>query len=308
MAHQQSKDENKMTNNNKYRYNLQAFTNEDDISYYLLGAFITDGNVSYQKSSTPNKTYYSCEIKSADYEWIERISKICGENLKLTKASNSLCLRLRIHNTAIGEWLVNHDCIPNKTLCVKFPNIPDQYLADFIRGCWDGDGSVSLKKKSNYSSIISFQLNSASKDFVYAMQNVLLSRYNIESHIYKCKMCDHKMANGTIITARNQLYVLTVIGANNCKLFAENIYYENNRLSLNRKNEKAKAITAYYKNKPDVNAVYRSMDLTKIVVWPLNNDLLDMVNKSNAAQVAKQLGIDQTTMYGRIKKIKEGKI
>ena len=34
----------------KYKYNLQTFYNEDAISYYLLGAFITDGNINIEET------------------------------------------------------------------------------------------------------------------------------------------------------------------------------------------------------------------------------------------------------------------
>lgn len=235
-----------MTNNNKFSYNESIFTDENDISYYLLGAFITDGNV-YSPNSCNGKKYYSCELKSADHDWLQQIANMCGKKLELKKANNSKCIRLRIHNTIIGEWLISNNCIPNKTLTVKFPNIPSKYIPDFIRGCWDGDGSLSIINRSNGYKEPKLQLYSASKNFIYSLQEKL-TIYNIISHIYLVKMQDHKMANNTIITAKNQLYQMS-IGGKSCKIFAEKIYYPGHRISLARKQEKAHDIVCYYNNK-----------------------------------------------------------
>lgn len=39
-------------------------------------------------------------------------------------------------------------CVPNKSLILKFPKIKEDFVPDFIRGYFDGDGSVwSAKKK-----------------------------------------------------------------------------------------------------------------------------------------------------------------
>ena len=45
--------------------------------------------------------------------------------------------------------LVNIGLTPDKSLTMKFPDIPNEYVRHFIRGCWDGDGSVYIEKKSD---------------------------------------------------------------------------------------------------------------------------------------------------------------
>lgn len=37
---------------------------------------------------------------------------------------------------------------PNKSLSMKFPEIPDEYVRHFIRECWDGDGSAYIEKRN----------------------------------------------------------------------------------------------------------------------------------------------------------------
>ena len=35
-----------------------------------------------------------------------------------------------------------------KSLTMHFPDVPEEYLWDFIRGCWDGDGSIHHDKRN----------------------------------------------------------------------------------------------------------------------------------------------------------------
>jgi hypothetical protein len=52
--------------------------------------------------------------------------------------------RLHIFNRNIYRDLVNIGLKPHKSLDVHFPKVPKVYLSHFIRGCWDGDGSVGF--------------------------------------------------------------------------------------------------------------------------------------------------------------------
>lgn len=51
---------------------------------------------------------------------------------------------IKICNQQIYEDLIRLGCIPTKSTVLKFPNVPLVYLPDFLRGYWEGDGSVSL--------------------------------------------------------------------------------------------------------------------------------------------------------------------
>lgn len=44
--------------------------------------------------------------------------------------------------------LSKHGCVPNKSLILKFPTtLPNELVNDFIRGYFDGDGSVYINNK-----------------------------------------------------------------------------------------------------------------------------------------------------------------
>jgi intein-encoded DNA endonuclease-like protein len=47
--------------------------------------------------------------------------------------------------------LLRLGCMPNKTWKIRFPNediLPTEFIADFCRGFWDGDGHVSRDEKT----------------------------------------------------------------------------------------------------------------------------------------------------------------
>lgn len=114
----------------KYNTNHLILLNEDDISYYLLGAYITDGNVEKKKNSY-----------SKDFDWIESIKNILSPDRPIYSKLNKL-FTLKISDIKTYNWLLSKGCIANKSISVKFPNVPENYIPDFIRGCIDGDGCI----------------------------------------------------------------------------------------------------------------------------------------------------------------------
>lgn len=67
-----------------------------------------------------------------------------------------------IYSKTIYDDIIKLGGKERKSLDLKFPNVPKKYLPDFIRGLWDGDGSVFYYKysKTYFSSYVS-----ASKEF-----------------------------------------------------------------------------------------------------------------------------------------------
>jgi hypothetical protein len=72
------------------------------------------------------------------------------------------------------------------------------------------------------------------------MQQLLLTQ-NIQSHIYIKKVRPRKIED-RIITSTKELYSLSVSGKNNIFNFCQNIYYDNNLISLTRKETIAKQL------------------------------------------------------------------
>jgi len=83
---------------------------------------------------------------SRKYLLLELINKVFDSTALISqytrrgKLESAFVLVLR-SKKLFGD-LQNLGGIRRKSLIMKFPNVPDQYLADFIRGYFDGDGSV----------------------------------------------------------------------------------------------------------------------------------------------------------------------
>lgn len=231
-----------------YSCNENVFTNNNDISYYLLGAYISDGNV--------EKNTNRISIVSADENWIQQIKNIVSPNSTIFNTQNNAHL-FRFSSPKIRKWMISNECVPNKSLIVNFPKIPKKYLRDFVRGVFDGDGSISTKfyvNSSKYSRTdkeycyewIMSCIHSASESFINSLSqklNELNLKHTISSEINKTA----KMKGGRIIQSKNRIFRIT-FSAKNAYHFLNWIYYSDDKLHLERKRTKAEEIFSYYDN------------------------------------------------------------
>jgi len=213
----------------KYLYNLNIFLSENSTSFYLLGAFITDGCI-----DGPHKV----KIVSKDFEWLSDMRNLICTDLPIANDRGTHVLK--IYNTTIVNWLRKFGCVPNKSLTVKFPSIPPKYLPDFFRGCMDGDGSVGsyiLKKHNN--KFTSCYLLSASKDFIDTA-SLTLHSIGIEHYFYKDKIRETNI-KGKKFMKKNPTYRIFFTNAK-CEKFLKWIYYDGFPISLKRKYRIAQTI------------------------------------------------------------------
>ena len=122
---------------------------------YWLGFIMADG-YTYK---TPNREKYelAIKIKSTDIDHLKEFAKdIEFPEEKITTGSgkrngsiNYYC-SLRTYNTYLVKKVMNdHKIVQNKTYVQCLPDsIPQKYISDFIRGYWDGNGSI---KKAGWS-------------------------------------------------------------------------------------------------------------------------------------------------------------
>lgn len=75
---------------------------------------------------------------------------------------------------------------PNKSLNLEFPDVPRKYLRDFIRGIFDGDGSVFFEKRSPKSPLKS-NFISGSKNFIETLESELRTLDMPKRNIYEQK-------------------------------------------------------------------------------------------------------------------------
>ena len=143
----------------KDKINNSYFDNWSSNMAYCLGFITADGSV-YNK----NYSYrLSIEINSKDSEVLEFFQKeICPERKisyrlrtgGFTKNISSFSC-FRISSKQMYQSLNELGIFPNKTGKETLPNIPDKYKPDYLRGLFDGDGSVAIWNKHRRFNIVS---------------------------------------------------------------------------------------------------------------------------------------------------------
>lgn len=144
----------------------------DENFYYLVGLVVTDGCISSPKLGHKS---YGCVItqRSTDRCVIDQIQQIFGgkittEYTKGTLKHNTEMVRWRVSNREFIDYLTDIVGIKRgKTYSIDvaqwFYLLPVNLQAAFIRGCYDGDGSINFYP-ARASSITS--ICSASKPFI----------------------------------------------------------------------------------------------------------------------------------------------
>lgn len=121
--------------------NENFFENWSPESAWALGVLFTDGHYGKANASGIRRIY----IAQKDTELLEKIKNLMGSKHKIIKNKQPDRVNT-IHyftftNKKIFDPLIKLGLVPKKSLIVKFPDVPEEYIRHFLRGCWDGDGS-----------------------------------------------------------------------------------------------------------------------------------------------------------------------
>lgn len=150
-------------------------------SAYILGFYWADGNL------TNNSL--DIEIQEQDKYLLDKFNEIiCNSKNKIYRRdrNNSICYRLVITNKNIAASLreLGYGNKNNRII----PKIDEEYIYSFIRGYFDGDGSVSVRNKKSFTE---FRLDIAGrKDFIEFIEKYLpIPPY---SEIIEWKTCASK--------------------------------------------------------------------------------------------------------------------
>ena len=203
---------------NYFDINEHFFSKWSSEMAYVLGLIATDGCIS--KSGTVS-------LCINDKDLLEKVKTTMGSSHAIK--SYAYQEGLYIFNFAREKLVTDLNSLgifTKKSLNIKFPDVPDAFLVDFIRGVFDGDGSVFFEKRSpRFPLRASFV--SSSKSFMDTLENKLRTLGMPKRNIYQ-----HKTKNGIS-------YMIRYAHEASIKLF--NILYKKamrNGLFLKRKHDK----------------------------------------------------------------------
>ena len=184
---------------------------------YWLGFLYADGCV--------HSNNYEISVNITDREHVEKFKTAIKAfnhsiiEIQDKRFQNAKTLyQFSIKDKQLHQDLIKWGCIPQKSLLInKIPNIPRDYVSHFLRGYFDGDGSLHyLQSTNNYR--ISFI---GTKDFLNDIQKELQTNVSLQSNI------------------AGKAYVLQIAGRKQVERILNYLYNnskENNR--LNRKYQK----------------------------------------------------------------------
>jgi len=195
---------------------------------YILGFIVADGSVWKRKN---RKDSYVMNITSKDREHLEEIQKVMLSQYKLgLKSSGSTREKkysyIQISNKEICKDLINLGIIPRKTYDgLNSIKVSDRYFSDFVRGFFDGDGSVYIYKVNEVLQVkIGFV--SSSLSFITGFNQQLCKNLNIPTKSVHRKIDKHGI--------RMILYDICFY-IDDCEKLAEFMYGDNPTLYLPRK-------------------------------------------------------------------------
>lgn len=126
----------------KYTVNSNYFNEiNTERKAYWLGFLYADGNVLIQPYKTIRFSSIDIEILEEFIKDVEYTGIITTETQKVYNKSIS---KVSINDSTMVEDLCKYGCVPNKTNIISIPNIPEKLMPHFIRGYFDGDGTVGI--------------------------------------------------------------------------------------------------------------------------------------------------------------------
>lgn len=166
----------------KYNVNDSFFKTWSHDMAYILGFWWADGCMRFRSSwlfsiSQHSKDSYILRdiLKKMESDYPVFTPKTRKKSCIFEISSNEICLDI----ISLGGR-------PKKSLKISMPNVPFEFFQDFLRGVFDGDGSISMVKKNNHPSCY---ICSGSKSFLKGLQNKLFQYYGVCGKIKFYKTC-----------------------------------------------------------------------------------------------------------------------
>ena len=210
---------------------------DTELQAYIFGLYASDGNINEKRKT------FRMHLQERDSELVYLVKDIIGPDSRLFRLENKTCINPRngieytgcnsigvdINSSKICEDLVKLGFGYGKTYTENhLPKLSDELIRHFIRGYFDGDGTISgyyvkpdikWKKNENFRSYASICCKT--KTLLTDIQ-IFLEKYDIKSTIYQ--------------DTRDKMWVIYVAKRKLPKLF--DLLYKDANFYLKRKYEK----------------------------------------------------------------------
>ena len=196
---------------------------------YILGFLASDGNVSNSENSI------NIQLQRADEQILKDIKEIVQSSRPLdyyTTAAGRETVKFQVWSSSWKNDLSLYGIVPNKTFNLQPPNyLKKEYRIDYIRGYFDGDGSIWWKENNPHQCY--WDIVGASNSVIDWIYQTLINDYGIINSFG---------INNFYTSNDVKMYKISYYGFEKIKLLYSALYYDDNVLCLKRKKEKMETI------------------------------------------------------------------
>jgi hypothetical protein len=161
---------------------------------YWLGVLFADGSIT-KKASKSGQIIFSSKNK----EWVELFLLDVGSNnypnCEYQKVYKKYIWKAQITSAQMYNDLNSLGCTPAKTKTIRMPIINDKLVHHFIRGYFDGDGTVGVYKnlKNNDWKILKSGFCSGSQEFIIDLLKILPVKNKTIKQSNECYITQHSL-------------------------------------------------------------------------------------------------------------------
>ncbi|MFA4998585.1 MAG: LAGLIDADG family homing endonuclease [Candidatus Paceibacterota bacterium] len=191
---------------------------------YILGYIVSDGCIHKRKD---RKCSYVLNITSKDREHLLKIRDVLETNYPISRKYNSQKIsyfQIQISNKEVCQNLISLGILPRKTHNLNFIEVSKKYFPHFVRGFFDGDGTVYIYRV-NKTLQIKAGFVSSSPTFIKKFNRQLCGEMGIPcKNIHKVFSKDKNLPQYSIY-----FYI------DDCERLVKFMYGDNSSLYLSRK-------------------------------------------------------------------------
>lgn len=200
---------------------------------YILGLWATDGSINVQGNISLSL------IDKEVIEWVSNTIECKNPIKEIFINGKKPFYSINFHNQIVKDIFETYEIVHKKTRILKFPTLPEEFIPYFIRGVFEGDGSISVgrTKKGHLEQSITFC--GASIEFMKKIKEIVESVIGGDRKLSNVK--DYNQNNDI---DKNDFYIYTFGGREDVIKFGDWIY-SGKFFCMERKYKKLEIIKNY---------------------------------------------------------------
>lgn len=141
--------------NKKHSFDEYYFESIDsEQKAYWLGFIMADGCVYRGKG---NSYRLQINLKYDDLSHLNKFQQSIGSdyNIQIKEVNRHKVAQLKVNSTIMCKHLIKHGVVERKSLVCEMPSLNEDLIPHFIRGYFDGDGSIQFSVNQKVSKMFS---------------------------------------------------------------------------------------------------------------------------------------------------------